>query len=202
MRNHTTAHHTGTSLTTLATQNGEVLQIPASHVAALQPFRAVALKQISPTTLGTAIGLPVKTIQGLVVATKPAEGANIAKGNVGVESNFDTIAFPKGSTIQMAVPALVQPQNKANAIAGLVVNNASATITQAVGTEQQTLTTTLGVLTPATSPQMPPADPSKPVAISLLPNSPAPSTPTQISITQNPAVSNIEVTSISEESSV
>ncbi|KAJ9598584.1 hypothetical protein L9F63_010713 [Diploptera punctata] len=201
LRNHTTAHHSGTNLTTLATQNGEVLQIPASHVTALQPFRAVALKQISPASLGAAIGLPVKTIQGLVVATKPSEGANIAKANIGIENNFDTIAFAKGSTIQMAVPALVQPQTKGNAIAGLVVNNASTTITQAVGTEQQTLTTALGVLTPATSPQMPPADPTKSVAISLLPTSPAAAS-SQTSIIQNPSAPNVEATSVSKESSV
>ncbi|XP_069702503.1 location of vulva defective 1 [Periplaneta americana] len=157
LRNHTTAHHSGANLTTLTTQNGEVVQIPTTHVAALQPFRAVALKQIS------TIGLPVKTIQGLVVATKPSEGVNMPKGAAGIDSNFDTITFAKGSTIQMAVPTLVSPP-KVNSIAGLLVNNASATITQAVTAEPQTLTTTLGVLTPATSPQTPPPDSSRSVA--------------------------------------
>lgn len=167
MRNHTATHHNGASLTTLTTQNGEVLQIPTSHVAALQPIRAIALKQISTASLGAAIGLPVKTIQGLVVATKPSESGKIMKGDTGTEGNFDTITFAKGSTIQMTVPTLVPPTSKGNTIAGLVVNNPSATITQAVAVEQQTLTTALGVLTPATSPQTPTSDSTKSPVTSL-----------------------------------
>ncbi|PSN30636.1 hypothetical protein C0J52_16863 [Blattella germanica] len=223
LRNHTATHHNGANLTTLTTQNGEILQIPAGHVAALQPFRTVALKQISPASLGAAIGLPVKTIQGLVMATKPNESANIAKGSIGVESNFDTIAFAKGSTIQMAVPALVQPPTKGSAIAGLVVNNASATITQAIGTEQ-TLTTALGVLTPATSPQTPPPDLTKSMAAPLVSTNTLPpfstsvpastvtsntvvsaATPavgTHTIITSDASVSNTEASAVSQASSV
>lgn len=166
LRNHNATHHNGASLTTLTTQNGEVLQIPTSHVAALQPIRAIALKQISTASLGAAIGLPVKTIQGLVVATKPSENGNIMKGDTGTEGNFDTITFAKGSTIQMTVPTLVPPTSKGNTVAGIVVNS-PAGITQPVTMEQQTLTTTLGVLTPATSPQTPTSDSTKSQITSL-----------------------------------
>lgn len=172
MRNHTATHHSGASLTTLTTQNGEVLQIPTSHVAALQPIRAISLKQISTASLGAAIGLPVKTIQGLVVATKPSESGKITKGDTGIEGNIDAVTFAKGSTIQMTVPTLVPPTTKGNTVAGLVVNNPSATITQAVAMEQQTLTTALGVLTPATSPQTPPSESTKPPATSLTSSTP------------------------------
>lgn len=188
MRNHTASHHSGASLTTLTTQNGEVLQIPTSHVAALQPIRAIALKQIPTANLGGAIGLPVKTIQGLVVATKPSESGNVMKGETGIEGNFDTITFAKGSTIQVAVPTLVPPPT----VAGLVVNSASATVTEAVATEQQTLTTALGVLTPATSPQTPPSDSTKSTATSLTQTpinvNVSPSTPPVTSVTSTSAV--------------
>lgn len=49
-------------MTTLTTQTGEVLQVPTSQVATLQPIRALTLKHIA------SLGLPVKT---LVVAAKP-----------------------------------------------------------------------------------------------------------------------------------
>lgn len=189
LRNHTATHHSGANLTTLTTQNGEVLQIPTSHVAALQPIRAIALKQISTANLGGAIGLPVKTIQGLVVATKPSESGNVMKGETGIEGNFDTITFAKGSTIQVAVPTLVAPPT----VAGLVVNSASATITEAVATEQQTLTTALGVLTPATSPQTPPSDSTKSTAASLTQTTPvnvnvSPSTLPVMPVTPTPSI--------------
>lgn len=48
-------------MTTLTTQTGEVLQVPSSQVATIQPIRALTLKHIA------SLGLPVKT---LVVATK------------------------------------------------------------------------------------------------------------------------------------
>lgn len=165
LRNHTAAHHSGASLTTLTTQNGEVLQIPTSHVAALQPIRAIAVKQISTASLGAAISLPVKTIQGLVVATKPNESSNIMQGETGIENNFDAITFAKSSTIHVAVPALAPPPPKGNTVAGLV--NSTSSVSQAAAMEQQTLTTALGVLTPATSPQTPPPESTKSTATLL-----------------------------------
>ena len=170
MRNHTAAHHSGANLTTLTTQNGEVLQIPTSHVAALQPIRAIALKQISTASLGAAISLPVKTIQGLVVATKPNESGNITQGETGVENNFDAVTFAKSSTIHVAVPAMAPP-TKGSTVAGLAVNSTSS-LSQAAATEQQTLTTTLGVLTPATSPQTPTPESTKSTATLLTPATP------------------------------
>lgn len=171
LRNHTAAHHSGANLTTLTTQNGEVLQIPTSHVAALQPIRAIALKQISTASLGAAISLPVKTIQGLVVATKPNENGNITQGETGTENNFDAVTFAKSSTIHVAVPALAPPPTKGNTVAGLVVNGTSS-IPQAAATEQQTVTTALGVLTPATSPQTPVPESTKSTATLLTPTTP------------------------------
>jgi len=171
LRNHTAAHHSGANLTTLTTQNGEVLQIPTSHVAALQPIRAIALKQISTASLGAAISLPVKTIQGLVVATKPNESGNITQGETGVENNFDAVTFAKSSTIHVAVPAIAPPPTKGSAVAGLVVNSTSS-VPQAAATEQQTLTTALGVLTPATSPQTPAPESTKSTATLLTPTTP------------------------------
>ncbi|KAF6203498.1 hypothetical protein GE061_001829 [Apolygus lucorum] len=58
LRNHTALMHSGTTMTTIATQNGtpQVLQIPT-----LQPIRTLTLKHIA------SLGLPIKT---LVVATK------------------------------------------------------------------------------------------------------------------------------------
>lgn len=170
LRNHTAAHHSGANLTTLTTQNGEVLQIPTSHVAALQPIRAIALKQISTAGLGAAISLPVKTIQGLVVATKPNDSGNITQGETGAENNFDAVTFAKSSTIHVAVPAIAPSPTKGSTVAGLVVNSTS--LPQAAATEQQTLTTTLGVLTPATSPQTPTPESTKSTATVLTPATP------------------------------
>ncbi|XP_075231305.1 juxtaposed with another zinc finger protein 1 [Lycorma delicatula] len=61
LKNHTAAVHTGSNMTTLTTQNGEVLQVPSSQVTTLQPIRALTLKHIAN------LGLPLKT---LVVTTK------------------------------------------------------------------------------------------------------------------------------------
>lgn len=170
LRNHTAAHHSGTNLTTLTTQNGEVLQIPTSHVAALQPIRAIALKQISTASLGAAISLPVKTIQGLVVATKPNESGSITQGETSIENNFDTVTFAKSSTIHVAVPTIAPPPTKGSTVAGLV--NGTSSIPQVAATEQQTLTTALGVLTPATSPQTPTPESTKSTATLLTPTTP------------------------------
>jgi hypothetical protein len=134
-------------------------------VAALQPIRAIAVKQISTASLGAAISLPVKTIQGLVVATKPNESSNIMQGETGIENNFDAITFAKSSTIHVAVPALAPPPPKGNTVAGLV--NSTSSVSQAAAMEQQTLTTALGVLTPATSPQTPPPESTKSTATLL-----------------------------------
>lgn len=63
LKNHTSVVHSGANMTTLTTQTGEVLQVPSSQVATIQPIRALTLKHIA------SLGLPVKT---LVVATKSA----------------------------------------------------------------------------------------------------------------------------------
>lgn len=65
---HTASHHTGTNLTTITTQMGEILQIPSREVAAaLSPMRTVTLKPLVATSgltaLSGALGLPVKTLQ-------------------------------------------------------------------------------------------------------------------------------------------
>ncbi|XP_014245310.1 juxtaposed with another zinc finger protein 1 isoform X1 [Cimex lectularius] len=72
LKNHTALMHSGTTMTTIATQNGtpQVLQIPT-----LQPIRTLTLKHIA------SLGLPVKT---LVVATKSQDKAAKTTSNLGV----------------------------------------------------------------------------------------------------------------------
>ncbi|XP_067006258.2 juxtaposed with another zinc finger protein 1 [Anabrus simplex] len=125
LRNHMAMHHNGVNLTMVSTHSSEVLQIPTGHMTALQPLRTVALK----------------TIQGLVVATKPS------------------VQF-------------VSPQKAP--LAGL----GSCTASPEQQQQQQTLSTTLGVLTPAASPQTPPADTPQ---LTFLPpsSSPVPTMATQ-----------------------
>ncbi|XP_073984677.1 juxtaposed with another zinc finger protein 1 [Rhodnius prolixus] len=71
LKNHTALMHSGTTMTTIATQNGtpQVLQIPT-----LQPIRTLSLKHIA------SLGLPVKT---LVVATK-SQDKLIKTANLGI----------------------------------------------------------------------------------------------------------------------
>lgn len=56
-------------MTQITTQNGEVLHVPSSQVATLQPIRALTLKHIAN------LGLPLKT---LVVTTK-SSGDKVVK---------------------------------------------------------------------------------------------------------------------------
>lgn len=143
LKNHTTIHHNGVNLATLTTQTGEIIQIPSSRVAALQPLRTVTLKQISAASLN-ALGLPIKAIQGIVVATKQSE-------------TFDArpVSFVKGTPVQIAVPNVVSK--------GLLNHIVSSKLPP-----EQTITSTLGVLTPATSPQtLPPESPSMKIPLAV-----------------------------------
>ncbi|XP_014276445.1 juxtaposed with another zinc finger protein 1 [Halyomorpha halys] len=72
LKNHTALMHSGTTMTTIATQNGtpQVLQIPT-----LQPIRTLTLKHIA------SLGLPVKT---LVVATKSQDKTAKTTSSLGV----------------------------------------------------------------------------------------------------------------------
>lgn len=69
LKTHTATYHNGANLTTITTPTGEILQIPTSQVTTLQPVRTLTVKQISASSL-SSLGLPVKSIQSVVVATK------------------------------------------------------------------------------------------------------------------------------------
>lgn len=87
MKTHTSAYHSGANLTTITTPTGEILQIPTSQVTTIQPLRTLTVKQISASSL-SSLGLPVKSIQSVVVTTKSAN--ELLNKNYDLDSNKTT----------------------------------------------------------------------------------------------------------------
>lgn len=87
LKTHTSAYHSGTSLTTITTPTGEILQIPTTQVTTLQPLRTLTVKQISASSL-SSLGLPVKSIQSVVVTTKSTN--ELINKNYDVDNNKTT----------------------------------------------------------------------------------------------------------------
>ncbi|KAK6631656.1 hypothetical protein RUM44_006185 [Polyplax serrata] len=87
LKTHTTAYHNGANLTTITTPTGEILQIPTSQVTTIQPLRTLTVKQISASSL-SSLGLPVKSIQSVVVTTKSA--SELLNKNYDIDNNKTT----------------------------------------------------------------------------------------------------------------
>lgn len=87
LKTHTSGYHNGANLTTITTPTGEILQIPTSQVTTLQPLRTLTVKQISASSL-SSLGLPVKSIQSVVVTTKSAN--ELLNKNYDVDNNSKT----------------------------------------------------------------------------------------------------------------
>ncbi|KAJ1520942.1 hypothetical protein ONE63_004019 [Megalurothrips usitatus] len=176
LKMHTASHHSGTNLTAITTQMGEILQIPSREVGSapsIGPVRTVTLKPIVTTGLNVsalsgALGLPVKTLQGVVLSAKSAQHAAQLKGTV-IDTNGFNLAAALASK-KVSATAVGQAATRNHTVtastkqSGLFINTISISPNKICAVGE----TASGILTPATSPQTPPLTPDSQTATKLI----------------------------------